>query len=104
MKKLSFSFNWNNKLQCKAFTTLRLSNRLVVGDEIQVDLKGVDFDGTHIVKDMKVLTLASINDYVGYLDTGYNAEECRNILKRMYSAKKVDWTTQPIYFYLIVKK
>lgn len=104
MKELNFSYNWNNKLDCKAFTTLRLSDRFKIGDEIEVTLKGIKREGTFFVMEKKYLKLESISNFIAYLDTGYNSAECKKILQRMYSKKKVDWNTQIIHFYLIVKK
>jgi hypothetical protein len=98
MKRIDFSYNWNNKLECKAFTTLRLSDRFNVGDKIEVYLKDKKLGDAAII-DKKLFSLDSINQYVSYLDTGYSVEECQNILKRMY--KNIDWKKIKIYFYLI---
>jgi len=104
MKDLNFSFNWNNKLQNRAFTTLRLSDKYNVGDELTVNLKKEKLEGTYYILDKKVLLLENINKYIAYLDTGYNPSECKLILQRMYKSKNVDWSKQKIYFYLIVKE
>ena len=99
---LKFSYNWNKKLECKTFTTLRLSKAYKVNDFIKVTCKGIeDFDAQIIGK--KSFLLKDINDYVAYIDTGYDAEECKNILRKMYKNKNVDWDKQKIYFYLIKK-
>ncbi len=104
MKTLNFSFNWNNKLDCKAFTTLRLSDRFKMGDEVEVLLNKKPIEGRHFVSGIKTLRLEEINTYIAYLDTGYSAGECKEILQKMYKKKNIDWTTQNIYFYLIVKE
>jgi len=102
MQTLRFSFNWNNKLNCASFTTLRLSDRFVVGEKINIELKETLF-GSGTVVGKKSLKLSEINDFIAYIDTGYGIEECQKILKRMYSKIGIDWTTQKIYFYLIKK-
>ena len=30
MKKINFSYNWNNKLDCHSFTTIRLSSKYMI--------------------------------------------------------------------------
>lgn len=105
MKKLGFSYNWNNKLDCSAFTTIRLSGRFDIGDTVEV---------TETVKKQKVsrglanclgkkrFKLDDLNEFMAQLDTGYDVQECKNIIKRMY--KNVDWTKAYLYFYLFKYK
>ncbi len=103
MDKLNFSFNWNNKLDCKAFTSLRLSDRFNIGDCIEITLKHEHLYFANIIGKRSFL-LEHVTDYIAYIDTGYDAEKCKNILKRMYKKKKIDWFTQTIYFYLIKRQ
>ena len=100
MKTINFSYNWNNKLDCKAFTTLRLSNRnkYKIGETYAVNLKSKFIKNAQII-DIKTIWLHQINDYITYLDTGYNKEECINIIKKMY--KSVDFTKTKMDFILI---
>ena len=98
MKELKFSYNWNNKLDCKVFTTLRLSSKYEVGDLVEVKLNSL-YKFNAIIIGKKVIKMEKINDYIAYLDTGYDTDECRGILKKMY--KDVDWTTQNLYYYLV---
>jgi hypothetical protein len=102
MMQINFSTNWNNKLSCQAFTTLRIYNaeKHVTGTAVDIQLKGNTLD-TGIIKQVKVLNIEQINDYIAYLDTGYSREECMNILKRMYST--ADWNTTRLALILIVK-
>ncbi len=100
MNTLNFSYNWSNKLDCKAFTTLRLSNRFEPGEKIEVRLK----DKMHCfgeIVDKKKFLLKDITEWIAYIDTGYDKEECKKVLQRMYKNKNIDWFTQDIYFYLI---
>ncbi|QAA81388.1 hypothetical protein EI546_06440 [Aequorivita sp. H23M31] len=103
MKTINFSYNWNNKLECKAYTTLRLENpsKYKVGEVYDVTLKDEVLHTATIV-DIKILRLDQLNDYIAYLDTGYNLDECRNIIKRMYS--KVDFSTKKLAFILLRKQ
>lgn len=99
--KLEFSTNWNNKLDCTYFTTLRLSGRFSVGDKIEVWEKKTFKGEAQVVKKIALL-LKDISDIMAYLDTGYSAEETRSIIKKIYP-KITNWDTTPIYYYLIHK-
>jgi len=100
MEEIKFSYNWNGKLNCNHFTTLRLSDRFNIGEKYAVLLKGKEI-GTGEVIAKKYLRLTQINDFIAYLDTGYNAKKCKEILKTMYKNKPIDWNTQQIVLYLI---
>lgn len=101
MKDFQFSYNWNNKLDCSVFTTLRLSGRWNVGDRGGIFLKHRKIGDGEVV--MKVATtFGQISDGVAYVDTGYNASECRKILQKMYNAQPLT-NNQVIYLYFIKK-
>lgn len=65
--KINFSYNWNNKLNCNYFTTLRLSDAHSVGSKYAICLKGKQI-GTGEIMAKKYLKLNQINDFIGYLD------------------------------------
>ncbi len=99
LNALTFNHDWNKKLQCDHFTTLRL--RIIEpGTELPVYLKNDYFDHVTVL-DRKSLKLDQINNWIAYLDTGYDAAECMKILTTMYKNKNVNWKTQTIYFYLL---
>lgn len=101
MQKLIFSYNWNHKLDCNVFTTLRLSDRFKIGEYVNVECKSLKFVAQII--DKKTIMLNQINNFVAYLDTGYSVDECRNLLRKMYKNKNVNWDVQKINFYLLKK-
>ena len=89
---IRFSYNWNNKLNCKSFTTLRRYNpkKYAVGMIHQVMLKTrdgwvTDYNNAVIV-DTRGLSLGQIsgNEFICRLDTGYSAEETVKMLMKMY--------------------
>lgn len=102
MKQLKFSYNWNNKLNCNAFTSLRLANPgyYKEGQQYEIICKK-EFRGYAVLQRIKVLKLADISDFIAFLDTGYSMDQTRDILKKMY--KTANWETQEIYFMLFVK-
>lgn len=101
LHKINFSTNWNNKLDNAYYTTLRLSGRLCVGDTVEV-WHNKSFKHHALVRGKRKMTIDQINDWMAAIDTGYEREECCNILRRMYPLiSHEQWQTQPIYFYLL---
>lgn len=99
---IKFSHNWNNKLDCHAFTTIRLYNstKHVPGKKYTVILKDKQI-GTATIKAVTPFLVSALNSYVTYLDTGYSVEECTAILHKMYPS--VDFTTTRFALILLVK-
>lgn len=97
---INFSTNWNNKLDCIAFTTIRLKNpkKYIIGKKYKILLKK-ELKKQAIIKDIKHFFINDINEYVAYLDTGYSASETIEIVKKMYS--KVNLDKQPFSFILL---
>lgn len=95
---VKFSYNWNNKLNCNSFTTIRRYNpdKYCTGKVHQVMMKtrgrwNTDFGKAEII-DVKCLTLRQIasNEYVCRLDTGYSAKKTEDILKKMHKGINKD--------------
>lgn len=100
-EQISFSENWNNKLSCTVFTTLRLhSPKYYVGAKFEIMLKSKHLKFAQVVQ-VKVLKLSEINEYIGGLDTGYSAKETQELIKTMYSKYNLDWKTQSLDFILL---
>lgn len=104
MDKIEFSYNWNNKLNCMAFTTLRLFNKkYTIGQTYTIKLNGVDICKATIV-DIKPIRLEQVNNYIAYLDTGYNREKCIDIIRTMYKNSNINWDTQQLMLILLNTK
>lgn len=99
---ITFSDNWNNKLKCPAFTTLRLDGRkYTIGTRVRIKMKGQLLSNYfYLIKSKRVITIDQINDFISYLDTGYSVAETQAILRKMY---KVDWRTQKLAFVLLLR-
>jgi len=104
--RLKFSMNWNNKLNCAAFTTLRrhVDGRFVPGTDVLVVYKD-KIIGTARVMDVRIIGFAQIGRYTAFLDTGYDLPETLNLVRLMYGAdaeqKQYDlvllrWVVPPI--------
>ncbi|HMN89784.1 MAG TPA: hypothetical protein PKD70_11205 [Saprospiraceae bacterium] len=86
-KVLRFSYNWNKKLNCNCFTTLRLAGSWQEGDTVSVVLKDGSIYkelGEAYIIGVKTFYCNSINEYIARLDTGYSAAKCKEIIRRMY--------------------
>ena len=97
---LAFGYNWNNKLNCLSFSTIRLRNdkKYFVGAKKDIWLKG-EYKGVATIVAISYFTLDKINESIARLDTGYSAEECRDIIRKMY--KDIDWNTQQLCFCIL---
>ena len=81
-KTIRFSYNWNNKLDNKAFTTIRLHNpnKYIVGNEYNVEINGKQ-KGVAFLQDKRTLGINQLNDFICYLDTGYNKQQTIGMLQ-----------------------
>jgi hypothetical protein len=103
MRQVAFTYNWNNKLHNKSFTSLRLENneKYVIGETYEILEKGIIIKKATI-EGIRSIYIHEINLFIARLDTGYNIEGCVKIIKTMYSKKNIDWTKQKISFLLFV--
>jgi len=94
MDQINFSYNWNNKLDCKYFTSIRKSNRYKVGERYEVSLKGRPIKVVRCLA-QKMVTLESITPEECWIDTGYSKTETINILMKMHPVAVATYT--PFY-------
>ena len=101
--RLDFSHNWNGKLNGKAFTSIRLWNegKYQVGNEYKIRL-GNTKKGVARLVSLKRIRLDQINDHIALLDTGYMANECKELIRTMYKNKHIDWNNQYLAYCLFV--
>jgi hypothetical protein len=102
MIDLKFSYNWNHKLDCNAFTTIRLYNsqKHIPGQEVNILLNEKSI-GTGAIKDVVLFQLDKLNSFTSFLDTGYSVEETKKIFYKMYP--KVNFSITQLALILIVK-
>ena len=88
LQDLKFSSNWNNKLECKCFTTIRpfRADRYRIGEFVRVVLNGKFLFNAEIVH-FYPLNLSQISETLAHVDTGYNAADCCDIIRKMYKLK-----------------
>lgn len=83
MRTINFSYNWNNKLDNKVFTTIR--SRFIPiepGTSVTIALKNKTYCFAK-VKECILCKFADINPLIIYLDTGYSPAEAYEIFKNM---------------------
>ena len=86
-ERLEFEENFNNKLNCTCFTTIRLHHpvRNAIGAVKQIYLKGV-WKGN-----AKIMYAA-----------GLLPDECRRLIKSLYKNRPgINWETQPLDYILL---
>lgn len=105
---LDFTENENGKLMNDCLTAIRLQdpNKYHIGKQfiIRKINKGStppDILRTVEIIDIKTIKLENINEWIARLDTGYEAKECKNILRTMYSPKVQDIEIQEFYWILL---
>ena len=99
---INFSWNWNGKLFCKCFTTIRIRNdyKYQVGNEFDIQLHGKDL-GPGVIRSITHFTLDKLTANMSYLDTGYSINKCKQTILTMYKNKNLDWNSQQFSFILI---
>ena len=104
---INFSYNWNNKLDCKSFTTLRLkSDKYLIGHDYEIILnikKESKSFGVCKIEDIRIMRIEHLNEFIARIDTGYSLEKCVNLIKTMYINKNINWNTQELNLILLTK-
>lgn len=98
---LDFPTNFNGKLYCTVFTTIRLRNDQIYfpGALFEQTLK---FKPSGIVEilEVKNFTLDQLNDFMSFIDLGLNKKEAVKILQREYLSAAEDPEQQFSYILL----
>jgi hypothetical protein len=102
---LKFSFNWNNKLNCEAFSTIRLnSNKYQVGKKLAILLTENKLErvfGEAEIVYVKTFLLKDLNEPMARLDTGYSKQECTKLIEKIYSRSRIDLNKSLLAFVVL---
>lgn len=90
MNKLIFSYNWNNKLDGKRYTTLRLHNPKYKTGEIFEIFLGKRFKHKARIVEVRCMHLSELTEMQASLDTGYSRQETLKIIRTMYKNKSLN--------------
>lgn len=95
LPRLDFSYNWNHKLNCTYFTTIRIANaeKFELGKRFEVYNKDMRLFVAEVVN-YEELYLQHLKPVTAMLDTGYSLEETQKIIRKMY--QKIDFSRQKI--------
>lgn len=101
METLRFNYNWNQKLNNTAFTTLRRYNKTkyIIGKEILVKFDNSLF--RCYIWEVRKIHVKDLNNFICFIDTGYSIEETKEILRKMYPKDYHD--DMLLHFVLLVK-
>ncbi len=85
MPQINFSYNWNNKLQCNRYTTLRIWNpeKYRVGEIYDIFLKDKLIQKSELMA-QRQLRFNEFNSFIAGIDTGYDLETFKGIVEKMY--------------------
>lgn len=90
METIQFSHNWNGKLGCRYFTTLRRPDKRYALDRVFMIIPPEGDSFKAMVVDIKQVLLSTMNNFVAAIDTGYMALEAKTMFRKMYSLKEDD--------------
>lgn len=99
--ELDFTYNWNNKLACTCYSTIRASGRLREGQHVTIKLQGKPLH-VAMVEVVKPFRIHEMTEAMAMIDTGYGRDETIQILRKMYS-KLTDeqFEKQLFHFYVL---
>lgn len=100
---LNFSYNWNNKLNCLSFTTLRLrkDSKYKKGALLNVKAPNIAVFPV-LVLDVKHLLISQLTEGMCRIDTGYSKAETEKLIHTMYMAKtNINWEHQQLVWVLL---
>lgn len=105
LKSIHFSYNWNNKLNCKSFSTVRLWNekKYQLIDLYEVTVKK---DAQHPKMSLGIARLQVINKFllhkvtpgISFLDANLTVIDFQQLVKTMYKNKRINFKEHPMCF------
>jgi hypothetical protein len=66
-----------------------------------IECKGKSY-GVAVLHEIRIFKISALNNFITFLDTGYNVLETVNLLQTMYKNKGVNWEMQLLDFCLLV--
>jgi len=105
MKIIEFSYNWNNKLNCKSFSTVRIANpkKYVLIDEYEVILKtkgnGPDIHkGLARLQVIQFFKLFEVSPAITFIDANLSVIDFQKLVLKMYKNSSFDPRNQYMCF------
>lgn len=100
-QKMEFSTNWNRKLWCQTFSSIRLfSDKYQLNGVFEIyNRKG--YLGAKQIVHIFSFRLEQLTETMAFLDTGYSRAETIAIIKKIYSKSPIDWSKQPLLYMIL---
>ena len=106
-KYIRFQRNWNNKLSCNYFTTIRLPrDNYKVDNTLKLMLQenGIYRDMGYVkIIEVKPIRPYQINDWMAFLDAGMSADKLREMFYFMYKDKVDDFEKTELVYMILEK-
>jgi len=97
MPVIKFSKNWNHKLNCNYFTTIRLLLEkntsyyyLNLAEIFSVFLKGEKYCKAQLISISKIKLNSIVDNYLNFTDAGLTVIQFYKLMKKFYGKKK-EW-------------
>ena len=105
MKSLPFSYNWNNKLNCQSFSTIRICNpsKYVLLDVYEIILKSGKNQppakkGIARLQSISNFYLDKVSPAMSFIDTNLSVIDFIQMVKKMYKNFNINWKTKQMSF------
>lgn len=103
MKTINFNLNWNGKLYCNCFTTIRPFNeeKFKLNENYQVRLNGLNMGEVELVYKVD-FKLSQLKDSMSLLDMGYIAKYGKEIIADLYpEIKNIE---EHLFTYMVLER
>lgn len=99
LPKVVFSSNYNSKLDCAGWSTIRLRNdkKWHLNNDYAIILKEIPIYVAKLVS-IKHFLLELLTPAMSYLDCGYSPKETQELIRTMYKKYNIDWSKQDLSF------
>ena len=100
-RHIKFSHNWNNKLNCDSYSSLRVANsdKYKIGELYDIYLSSVKIHVAVLIDIIELPSVYYITQFVAHLDTGLSYVETIQIINECYP--DVDLIKEPFYLILL---
>jgi hypothetical protein len=105
MERIEFNYNWNQKLNCRSFSTVRIENpkKYILNQECQVVLKQAGnrpeiMLGIARIKYITNFLLYAVNPGISYLDANLSPDDYKIMVLKMYKNANIDFHTHRLSF------
>ncbi len=105
---ITYSQNWNNKLYCLSWTTIRLASDFYIKGRVYNQWlaergKERKLIGVATIVNIESFRLEHLTEGAALLDTGYGKAQTQKLIQTMYKSRNLNWDTQLLYRIFLLK-